>query len=126
MGTNGATLTLAKLDEMIDLVKGGKPDMLLVSRRTRRALNALARASGRASSSRTDDEFGRMVQYYDGIPVGVNDYISDAKTVGSSSDCSTIYALQLGEGALVGLTGPGGLTSSASVPSRPRTPRACA
>ena len=30
--------------------------------------------------------------------------------VGSSSDCSTIYALQLGEGALVGLTGPGGLT----------------
>ena len=56
------------------------------------------------------DEFGRMVQYYDGIPVAVNDYISDAKTVGTSGDCSTIYALQFGEGAIAGLTGPGGLT----------------
>jgi len=51
-----------------------------------------------------------MVQFYDGVPIGVNDYISDAKTVGTSSDCSTIYALQFGEGAVVGLTGPGGLT----------------
>ncbi|MEK7778299.1 MAG: phage major capsid protein, partial [Chloroflexota bacterium] len=45
----------------------------------------------------------------DGIPIGVNDYISDAKTVGSSTDCSTIHALQFGEGATVGLSGPGGL-----------------
>ncbi|MBI4300606.1 MAG: phage major capsid protein, partial [Chloroflexi bacterium] len=48
-------------------------------------------------------------QYYDGIPVGVNDWISDAKTVGASTDCSTIYALQVGEGGLAGLTAPGGL-----------------
>ena len=50
-----------------------------------------------------------LVQYYDGIPVGICDYISDAKTVGTSTDCSTIYAVQLGEGALSGLTAPGGL-----------------
>ncbi len=110
MGTNGATPTLAKLDEMIDLVKGGKPDMLLVSRRTRRGLNALARASGSGLVVQERDEFGRMVQFYDGIPVEVNDFISDAKTVGTSTDCSTIYGVQFGEGALVGLTGPGGLT----------------
>ena len=40
-----------------------------------------------------------MVQFYDGVPIGVSDYISDTKTVGSSSDCSTIYAMQFGEGA---------------------------
>lgn len=108
MGTNGASLTLAKLDELVDSVRGGKPDMLLVSRRTRRALSALARATG-GVVEQDRDEFGRMVQYYDGIPVGVNDYIGDAKTVGSSGDCSTIYALQFGEGGLVGLSGPGGL-----------------
>ncbi len=50
-----------------------------------------------------------MVQFYDGIPVGVSDYISDAKTVGTSADCSTVYAMQFGEGALAGLTSPGGL-----------------
>jgi hypothetical protein len=51
-----------------------------------------------------------MVQFYDGVPIGISDYVSDTKTVGSSSDCSTIYAMQLGEGALAGLTAPGGLT----------------
>jgi hypothetical protein len=111
MGANGATLTLAKLDEAIDLVRGGKPDILLMSRRTRRGLNTLARASASSGLMEQDrDEFGRMVTYYDGIPVAVNDYISDVKTVGTSVDCSTVYALQFGEGGLVGLTGPGGLS----------------
>lgn len=108
MGVNGGTLTLAKLDELVDLIKGGKPDMLLMSKRTRRTLNNLARTAG--SFLEADrNEFGQMVQYYDGIPVGICDYISDTKTVGTSNDCSTIYAVQLGEGALAGLTAPGGL-----------------
>lgn len=109
MGTNGAQLTLAKLDETIDAVRGGKPDMLLMSRRTRRALTALGRATGSGIVEQDRDEFGRMVQFYDGIPVGVNDFVSDAKTVGTSNDCSTVFALQFGEGGIVGLSGPGGL-----------------
>jgi HK97 family phage major capsid protein len=108
MGANGGSLTLAKLDELVDLIKRGKPDILLMSKRSRRSLNNLARTSG--GFLETDrNEFGQMVQYYDGIPVGICDYISDAKTVGTSTDCSTIYAVQLGEGALSGLTSPGGL-----------------
>lgn len=109
MGTNGAVLTLAKLDEMIDKVRGGKPDILIMSRRTRRTLNELARASGGFLEA-DRDQFGQMVQYYDGVPIGICDYISDAKTVGTSNDCSTIYAMQFGEGGLSGLTAPGGLT----------------
>ena len=108
MGTNGATLTLAKLDEVIDLVKGGKPDVLLMSKRTRRTLNNLARTAGGFLEA-DRNEFGQMVQFYDGIPVGICDFISDAKTVGTSNDCSTVYAVRLGEGALAGLTSPGGL-----------------
>jgi HK97 family phage major capsid protein len=108
MGANGATMTLAKLDEVIDLVKGGPPAMLLMSKRSRRTLNGLARTTG--SFLQTDrNEFGQMVQFYDGVPIGVSDYISDAKTVGTSTDCSTVYAMQMGEGALAGLTAPGGL-----------------
>ncbi len=109
MGVNGGTLTLDKLDELIDAVSGGKPDMILMSRRSRRKLNSLARASGSGIVVSDRDEFGQMVQYYDGIPVGVNDWISDAQTVGSSTDCSTVFAYQAGEGGLVGLTSPGGL-----------------
>jgi hypothetical protein len=108
MGANGGSLTLDKLDELVDTVKGGKPDLLLMSRRSRRILNKLARTSG--SLLETDrDEFGQMLQFYDGIPVGVSDYIADDQTVGTSTDCSTIYGFQMREGALVGLTAPGGL-----------------
>jgi hypothetical protein len=108
-GTDGASLALAKLDELVDTIKGGKPDMLLMSRRTRRSLNVLARASG--SFLEADrDEFGQMLQFYDGIAIGINDFINDAQTVGASTDCSTIYAMQFGDGGLSGLTAPGSLT----------------
>jgi len=107
-GANGAALNLDKLDELVDAVKGGKPDLLVMSRRSRRSLNKLARTSG--SFLEADrDEFGQMLQFYDGIPIGVSDYISDAQTVGTSTDCSVVYAFQMGEGALTGLTSPGGL-----------------
>ncbi|HMO53685.1 MAG TPA: phage major capsid protein [Tepidiformaceae bacterium] len=109
MGTNGGTLTLEKLDELIDRVRGGKPDLLLMSRRTRRSLNELARES-RGFLEADRDEFGQMVQFYDGVPIGLNDFISDEQEVGTSEDCSTIFAMQFGEGALSGLTAPGGLT----------------
>jgi len=108
MGANGGSLTLDKLDELIDTVKGGKPDLFLMSRRSRRIINKLARTAG--SFLETDrDEFGQMLQFYDGIPIGPSDYITDDQTQGTSSDCSTIYTFQMGEGALVGLTAPGGL-----------------
>jgi hypothetical protein len=115
MGDTGATLTLAKLDELIDAVKGGKPDMLLMSRRSRRKLNALVRAAG--GMTETDrDKWGNFIQLWDGVPIGVNDWILDTHTVASSLEtgttggtCSTIYAVQFGEGALCGLTSPGHL-----------------
>lgn len=108
MGANGATLSLDKLDELIDKMRGGKPDLLLMSRRTRRSLNVLARTVG--SFLEADrDEFGQMLQFYDGVPIGINDFISDAKTVGTSTDCSTIYAMQFGDGRVAGLTSAGGL-----------------
>ena len=110
MGTNGATLNLDKLDELIDKVKAGKPHMLLMSRRSRRKLTSLSQATGSGLIVSDRNEFGQMAEFYDGTPLGVNDHIADNKTVGTSTDCSTIHALQLGEGATSGLTAPGGLT----------------
>jgi len=115
-GASGATLTLSMLDRLIDAVKGGKPDMLLMSRRSRRKINALIRAAG--SMMETDrDKWGNFVQFWDGIAVGANDWILDTHVVSGSVEtattggtCSTIYALQMGEGALCGLTAPGHLT----------------
>jgi len=116
MGPTGATLTLGKLDELIDAVKGGKPALLLMSRRSRRKINALVRAAG--GMIETDrDNWGNFIQLWDGIPIGVNDWILDTHVLSGSVEtattggtCSTIYAFQMGEGALCGLTSPGHLT----------------
>jgi len=114
MGATGATLTLAKLDELIDAIKGGKPDMLLMSRRSRRKLNALCRAAGSGMMETDRDKWGNFVQYWNGIPIGISDWILDTHTLSGSVETattgatnSTIYAIAFGEGALSGLTAPG-------------------
>jgi hypothetical protein len=117
MGDTGGSLTLAKLDELIDAVKGGKPDILLMSRRSRRKLNALVRAAGSGMMETNRDQWGNFIQLWNGIPIGINDFILDTHTVAGSLETantggsnSTIYAMQFGEGALCGLTAPGHIT----------------
>jgi hypothetical protein len=111
-GATGATLTLSMLDQLIDAVKGGKPDLLLMSRRSRRKINALSRAAG-TNLEVGQGKLGEFVQLYNGIPIGVSDWVLDTHNVTDSledsytSDAdSTIYALTFGEGALCGLSSP--------------------
>lgn len=113
MGATGATLTLAKLDELIDAVLGGKPDLLLMSRRSRRKVTALVRASG-AYVETAKNAFGEWIMMYNGIPIGVSDYVLDVHVLTASVEtavtgglCSTIYAMQFGEGAVCGATNGG-------------------
>jgi len=86
-----------------------------MSRRSRRKINALIRAAGGMTD--TDrDQWGNFVQLWDSVIIGVNDWILDTHVVAGSVETattggtsSTIYAVQLGEGALCGLTSPGHL-----------------
>ena len=81
--TNGATLSLSLLDQLIDSVKPGVPDVLYMSRRTRRQLNTLRRATGSLLQT-SYDQFGQFIMTYDGIPVEIDDFIRDDATVGTS------------------------------------------
>jgi HK97 family phage major capsid protein len=114
-GASGATLTLAMLDQLIDAVKGGKPDVLVMSRRSRRKINALARAAGN-NLEVGKGLLGEFVQLYNGIPISITDHQLDTHTVSGSVETavtgdtsSVIYAAQFGEGGLCGLHSPGGL-----------------
>jgi hypothetical protein len=115
-GATGATLALNMLDQLIDAIKGDVPDLLLMSRRSRRKINALVRAAnGMMETNR--DAWGNFIQLWNGIPIGISDWILDTHVVASSVEngttggtSSTIYALKFGENALAGLTGPGNLT----------------
>ena len=102
-GANGGALTLDLMDQLIDLVKPGKPDALFVSKRTRRKLSSLRRASGNLLETEVD-QFGQRALVYDGIPLVVDDFVSDAQAKGSSgSVCSSVYAVKFGQG--VGVMG---------------------
>ena len=97
--------TLGAIDQLVDLVRGAKPDLLLMSRRSRRKIVALARAAG-TNLLIGEGKLGEIVEYFNGIPVAISDWVKDSYTVGSSTDCSAIFAFQVGEGAVCGLTSP--------------------
>ena len=102
-GANGGQLTVEWIDQLIDQVVPGRPDALLCSKRTRRKMSSLRRATGNLLET-TVDAFGRHVTMYDGIPVLVDDFISDGQTQGSSGAvCSSLYAVKFGMDGVMGL-----------------------
>ena len=115
-GATGLTLTLAHVDELIDAVKGGKPDLLLMSRRSRRHITQLVRAASAQLIESGKNEYGEWTERYCGVPIAISDWVLDTHTVAGSVETSTttgaasvIYALCFGEGALEGLQGGGGI-----------------
>ena len=104
-GSAGAALTLSLLDQLIDKVKGGPPELILMSPRSRRDINKLVRASGSVLETKPG-RFGEFIQVYNGIPIGVSDWVRDDYLVGTDDNCSAIFAFQMGEGALAGVSTP--------------------
>lgn len=96
-GASGGALSFDKLDELIDKVKLG-PDALVMSRRSIRDYKKLLRAMSNVSPEYITLSNGRRALAYAGVPILRNDFISEAATVGSSTDCSTIYAARFNEG----------------------------
>jgi hypothetical protein len=112
-GSTGGAGKLIDLDQMIDLVRPGKPDALLMSRRTRRGISALRRSQGHVLESEVD-QFGRRVEFYDGIPIYVSDFVVDTETIASGAfsaktggTTSTVFALKFGDGGLLGIESGG-------------------
>lgn len=106
-GTNGAALTMDMLDELVDAIQG-TPSMLLMNKASRRAIVKLGRASGVVGVSR--DYFGREVETYSGVPIGVieddadgNPILSFTETQGTSNVTSSIYAVKFGADAMHGI-----------------------
>ena len=116
-----AALTQAFMDELLDQIKPGKADFLLMSRRARRKLNALARASGSSGLMITDSEkFGIKMSHHGEVPIYVSDWLKDNYGNGSSSvldisaydydktratdyDNTVIFAAKMGDKMLTGL-----------------------
>jgi hypothetical protein len=101
--SGGDTLTLDKLDELIDAVQGG-PDVLFMNKTMRRKVNKLIRAAGQATET-VSDAFGRQLSSYAGVPMAVIEddetgaailSFAEAAPGGGSSVCTSIYAVRFG------------------------------
>lgn len=110
---NGAVLSFADLDALIDMVtdKDGQVDYLMMNSRTRRSYLALLRALGGTSPG---DIYtmpsGRAMPAYRGIPIFRNDWIPITQTKGSTTTCTSVFAGTLDDGSRT--HGIAGLTSA--------------
>jgi len=106
-GTNGAALSLAMLDDLIDRVDahdGGK--VLLCNKKIGRLLSAASRSASVGGFVSNDiNEFGQKVMSYQGVPlVFLNmdntgaQILPFTETKGNSSVTTSIYCVQPGEG----------------------------
>lgn len=105
-GVDGGNMTLDMIDELIDLVMPGRPDALLMHKRTRRALSQLRRDSG-VMLETSVNQFGQHVIAYDGIPILVDDFLPIDETLGAGAALSSIYAVKFGPDGLMGIENGG-------------------
>ncbi len=105
------------LDELDEFISGldGMPDMLLMNRKMLSKLRAIARRAGYYES--TKDDFGRVVETYNGIALmDAGEYYDGSKTVDIVADTaagsgtfgtSDIYAVKFGLDAFHGISPTG-------------------
>ncbi|MBI4063477.1 MAG: phage major capsid protein [Elusimicrobia bacterium] len=90
-GVNGAALTLDLLDAALDLNRG-TPNMIVMSKKANRKLNALLQAQQRFVDT-MEVKGGFRVQVYNGIPIFRSIWISDAQTQGTANNATDIFIL---------------------------------
>lgn len=90
-GANGAPLTLELMDSVIDLNRGN-PNMIIMSKKANRKLNALLQAQQRFVDT-MEVKGGFRVQTYNGVPIFRSIWVSDAQTQGTATNCTDIFVL---------------------------------
>jgi len=88
---NGAPLTLELMDSVID-VNRGNPNMIIMSKKANRKLNALLQAQQRFVDT-MEVKGGFRVQTYNGVPIFRSIWVSDAQTQGTATNCTDIFVL---------------------------------
>ncbi|KKK99289.1 hypothetical protein LCGC14_2634230 [marine sediment metagenome] len=119
-GTSGTPvlLNMTKLEELIDLIVDGKPDLLVMTKLMRRSINKYLHGVGGITYS--DAANGRIQTLFE-VPVAVSDHLSndescdknygngyghdpaDGTALGTDENGTTIFALQFGPKACSGV-----------------------
>jgi hypothetical protein len=105
-GADGAPLTLAMLDDLVDAVQGS-PSLLVMNKKCRQLVRQAARSVPGLTISK--DDLGREVDQYYGVPIAYTEFdaagnpiLGFDETVGTANDTASIYALSFGPGKMFG------------------------
>jgi hypothetical protein len=95
--TNGAALTLAMLDQLLDQVPNGA-DALVMRPGTIRAYRSLLYTTGGITPAMVEiPNFGQPVLGHNGVPILRNDFLPADETLGTGTNLCSIYAVRLNE-----------------------------
>ncbi len=117
MGGAAVSVTFRVLRELINAVRP-RPSILLMTRTMRDTLSAVAFEKGIvlsnaqpiATITHSRDEFGKAVDFFDGVPITISDYLlqendnTGGKDSGNDSGIVSIYAIRFGQIADGGLS----------------------
>jgi len=105
----GTALSVAKLREALDLFRGFSPEVLVMTRKMRRGMGVYLDSIGDKFPTGRD-EWGKPVEFWDGIPIVIDDHIVDTETAASGAYTAktggantSIFALNFEEQAVCGL-----------------------
>jgi hypothetical protein len=120
MGGGTTAVTMIRLRELIDAVRP-RPNILMMTRTMRNTISAtafekgivLANTGRSATITMGADEFGRRVDYFDGVPIMISDYMlpltdNTVNKSGSTAALTAIWAIRFGsiqDGGLSMVTG---------------------
>jgi hypothetical protein len=80
----GTALSIAKLQQAIDLITGWKPTHIAMSKALRRGINVYLDSIGDKFVT-TRDDYGHMIEHFRGLKVIVDDHIVDVETAASGA-----------------------------------------
>jgi len=112
----GTALAVSKLRQAIDLFRGFSPDGIFMTRAMRRGLSVYLDSIG-DKFPRDKDQWGKSVEVWDGIPIYVDDHITDTETASSGAYAAkttgantSIFILNFGEQSTCGVHSGDGVT----------------
>jgi hypothetical protein len=115
-GTTPAALSVAKLEEAMDLILDGMPDAVIMTRKLKRLLNAYIRSTG-SGTGLPPSQFFQRIGEIAGVPVAIDDFITNTELLASGAysaktggtNTTSIYIVRFGQQDVTGFQN-GGLT----------------
>lgn len=106
--TTGTALSMAKLYEACDLVRGGG-QAILMSKKMRRLIQIYLDSIGEKMPQDRDD-YGKLVSWFQNMPIYADDFILNTETASSGAyagatggNCSSIFIVNFGGNGVKGL-----------------------